>query len=128
MPFDKGKFISDFTGSGMEEGQAELLAENQASLFNQMVSRQDLEGLKQEMTEKMDASAKNLRREISEDGRKTRLLIDDVQRDVIRAEAKLEWRIKEGFETTDTRFNMLMVSNTLVTLTVIVFMFMLFRG
>jgi len=29
MPFDKGKFVSEFTASCMEEAQAELLAESQ---------------------------------------------------------------------------------------------------
>jgi hypothetical protein len=39
MPFDKGKFVSDFTESGMEEAQAELLAENQAVMLGQLASK-----------------------------------------------------------------------------------------
>ncbi len=50
MAFDKGKFISDFTQSGMEEAQAELLADKQADMFRQFSTKQDLAegGLRQQ--------------------------------------------------------------------------------
>ena len=35
MAFDKGKFIADFTQSGMEETQAELLPDKQADMFGE---------------------------------------------------------------------------------------------
>ena len=50
MAFDKGKFISDFTQSGMEEAQAELLADKQADMFGQFSTKQNLAegGLRQQ--------------------------------------------------------------------------------
>ena len=113
MTFDKTKFLSDAAQSGMEETQAELLANNQADIVDKMVSQQDLEGL---------------RRDMNEQTQKTRLLIDDVHRDMRRSEAKLEWRINQGFEMVSHKFNALVVSNTAVILMVIGFMVYLFRG
>ena len=72
MAFDKDKFISDFTQSGMEEAQAELLADKQADMFGQFSTKQDLA---------------ELRRDMNEQPQKTRLLLDDVQSDMKQAEA-----------------------------------------
>ena len=51
MTFDKRKFISDFTQSGMEEAQAELLADNQADMLGQLSTKQDLTELRRDMNE-----------------------------------------------------------------------------
>lgn len=128
MPFDKGKFISDFTNTGMQEAQAELLAESQADMFNRMLSRQDLEGLKREVGTKIDDSNISIRRETSEESRKTRLVIDDVHGEVRRSEARLEASLKAGFASVNHRFNVLALSNTTVILAVIACMAYLFRS
>jgi len=113
MAFDKGKFIYDFTQSGMEEAQAELLADKQADMFGQFSTKQDLA---------------ELRRDMNEQTQKTRLLLDDVQSDMKQAEAKLEWRLNQGFAMISRKFNVLVVSNTTVIVSVIGFVVFLFRG
>jgi hypothetical protein len=128
MPFDKGKFISDFADSGMAEAQAELLAESQADMFNHMLSRQDLEGLRREMGERIDDSNISIRREMREESRKTRLVVDDVHGEVRRSEARLEGSLKAGFAGVNHRFNVLALSNTTVILAVIACMAYLFRS
>lgn len=139
MPFDKGKFVSDLTESGMEEAQAELLAENQAVMLGQLASKQDLEdmrtgflaeqvGLSHEIDGKIDEATSAVRREVNEQIQKTRLLIDDVQIDVRKTEAHLEGVMKTGFQTIDRKFSVLAVSNTTIILAVMGFMAFLFRG
>ena len=113
MIFDKSKFLSDAALSGMAEAQAELLASNHEAMFVGMVSSKDLEGL---------------RRDMNEQTKKTRLLIDDVHRDMRRSDANLEWRINQGFDMVSRKFKALVVSNTAVILAVISFMVYLFRG
>ena len=113
MAFDQGKFISDFTQSGMEEAQAELLADKQADMFGQFSTKQDLA---------------ELRRDMNEQTQKTRLLLNDVQSDMKQAEAKLEWRLNQGFAMISRKFNVLVVSNTTVIVSVIGFVVFLFRG
>ena len=138
MPFDKGKFISDFTESGMEEAQAELLAENQAKLMGQLPSKADIAamqsgfeaeqaGLRDELDSKIANATSTLRREVNEQVQKTRLLIDDVQVDVRKTEAHLEVVMKTGFATMDRKFNMLAFSNTAVVVFAMLFMAFLFR-
>lgn len=139
MPFDKDKFVSDFTASGMEEAQAELLATKQAGLVSQLPSKQDLAalrssfeaeqaGLRREIDTKIVEAASAVRREVSEQIQKTRLLIDDVQTDIRKSEARLEGLMKSGFTAMDYRFNVLAVSNMLVIVFVMAFMAFLFRG
>ena len=113
MAFDKGKFISDFTQSGMEEAQAELLADKQADKFGQYSTKQDLAVL---------------RRDMNEQTQKTRLLLDDVRGDVRKTEARLEGALKTGFASINHRFNMLAIGNTTVIVVIIGFMVFLFRG
>ena len=138
MPFDKGKFISDFTDSGMEEAQAELLAENQADLMGQLPSKADISsmqsgfeaeqaGLRRELDGKITAATDKLRREVNEQIQKTRLLIDDVQVDVRKTEAHLEGGMKTGFATMDRKFNIIAYSNTAAVVSAMVFMAFLFR-
>ena len=57
----------------------------------------------------------------------TRGLIDDVQKDVRRAEAKLEWRIKTGFVMVNHKVNVPALTNTSVIIDVMGFMYFLFR-
>jgi len=139
MAFDKGKFVSEFTESGMEEAQAELLAENQANMFGRLASKQDLAdmqtglaaeqaGLRQEIDGKINEASNAVRREVSLQIQKTRLLIDDVQTDVRKTEAHLEGVMKKGFTTMDNKFNTLAYSNTAVIIFVIGLMAYLFRG
>lgn len=139
MPFDKGKFVSDFTESGMEEAQAELLAENQASMLGQLPTKQDLAdlksgfeadqaGLSREIDGRILDAANAVRREVSEQIQRTRLLIDDVQTDVKQTEARLEGVMKSGFAAMDHKFNVLAFSNTAVVIAVMLFMAFLFRG
>jgi SMC interacting uncharacterized protein involved in chromosome segregation len=138
VPFDKGKFISDFTDSGMEEAQAELLAENQADLMGQLPSKADISsmqsgfeaeqaGLRRELDGKITAATDKLRREVNEQIQKTRLLIDDVQVDVRKTEAHLEGVMKTGFATMDRKFNIIAYSNTAAVVSAMVFMAFLFR-
>ena len=75
---------------------------------------------KQDLTE--------LRRDMNEQTQKTRLLIDDVQVDVRRTEARIEGALKAGFAAINHRFTMLALSNTTVIVMVIGFMVFLFRG
>ena len=107
MAFDKGKFISDFTQSGMEEAQAELLADRQADMFGQFATKQDLA---------------TLRRDINEQTQKTRLLLDDVRVDARKTEARLEGALKVGFAAINQRFSLLVVSNTAVIMMAFAFM------
>ena len=113
MAFDKGKFISDFTQSGMEEAHAELLADKQADMFGQFSTKQDLAAL---------------RRDMNEQTQKTRLLLDDVRGDVGKTEARLESMLKTGFAAVNHRFNMLAIGNTTVIVAIIGFVVFLFRG
>lgn len=113
MAFDKSKFISDFTQSGMEEAQAELLADKQADMFGQFATKQDLV---------------TLRLDIDEQTQKTRFLLDDVRGDVRKTEARLEGALKTGFGVINQRFNLLVVSNTAVIMMAFAFMAFLFRG
>lgn len=139
MPFDKGKFISDFTKSGMEEAQAELLDENQADMMGQFPTKQDLAALqsgfqneqasfRDELDSKIANATAALRREVNEQIQKTRLLIDDVQVDVRKTEAHLEGVMKTGFGTMDRKFNLIAFCNMAVVISAMVFMAVLFRG
>ena len=139
MAFDKGKFISDFTQSGMEEAQAELLANKQADMFGQFSTKQDLaalhsglqdeqESLRRELDSKIGDAKDQLRREANEQAQKTRLLLDDVRGDVRKTEARIEGALKTGFAAINHRFNVLVVSNTTVIVAVIGFVVFLFRG
>ena len=113
MAFDKSKFISDFTQSGMEEAQAELLADKQADMFGEFSTKQDLAVL---------------RRDMNEQTQKTRLLLDDVRGDVRKTEARIEGALKTGFAAVNHRFNMLAIGNTTVIIAVICFLVFLFRS
>lgn len=113
MAFDKGKFIADFTQSGMEEAQAELLADKQADMFGEFSTKQDLAVL---------------RRDMNEQTQKTRLLLDDVRGDVRKTEARIEGALKTGFAAVNHRFNMLAIGNTTVIVAVIGFLVFLFRS
>ena len=113
MAFDKGKFIADFTQSGMEEAQAELLADKQADMFGEFSTKQDL-GV--------------LRRDMNEQTQKTRLLLDDVRGDVRKTEARIEGALKTGFAAVNHRFNMLAIGNTTVIVAVIGFLVFLFQS
>jgi hypothetical protein len=138
MPFDKGKFVSDFTASGMEEAQAELLAKNQADMLGELASKQDIADLqngfqadqtdlRQEFDDKISEASDAMRREVNEQVQKTRLLIDDVQCDARKTEARLEGVLKQGFAAVNHRFNVLAASNTAVIVMVMVFMYLLMR-
>ena len=113
MAFDKGKFIADFTQSGMEEAQAELLADKKADMFREFSTKQDLAVL---------------RRDMNEQTQKTRLLLDDVRGDVRKTEARIEGALKTGFAAVNHRFNMLAIGNTTVIVAVIGFLVFLFRS
>ncbi len=135
MPFDKGKFVSDFTDSGMEEAQAELLADNQASLLGQLAEKQDIAELQEKLSaerrvldEKISDAADIMRREVNDQTQKTRLLIDDVQSDVKKTEARLEGLVRSGFAMVNSKFNVLALSNTAVIISVIGFMYFLMQG
>ena len=145
MPFDKGKFVSEFTASGMEEAQAELLAESQANMLGQLPSKQDLVNLetgfkaeqadlRREFDGKINNATDTLRREVNDQTQKTRLLIDDVHSDIRKTEARLHGALKAGFAVVNSKFNVLAISYTIVILAVMAFMafmaFMvyLFRG
>lgn len=139
IPFDKGKFVSYITASGMAEAQAELLAENQANMFQSLASKQDIAdmnnglkaehiGLRQELDAKIIEATNMVRREVNDQIQSTRLLIDDVQADVRKSEARLEGAMKNGFAAMDHKFNVLAVSNMAVIIAVMVFMAFLFRG
>ncbi len=109
MAFDKGKFIADFTQSGMEEAQAELLADKQADVFGEFSTKQDLAVL---------------RRDMNEQTQKTRLLLGDVRK----TEARIEGALKTGLAAVNHRFNMLAIGNTTVIVAVIGFLVFLFRS
>ncbi len=139
MAFDKDKFVTDFTDKGMEESQAQLLAANQADILLQLASKQDVasmqgsfaserKGLRRDMDGKITVAAHAMRREMSEQTQKTRQLIDDVQTDVKRTEARLDGTLKRGFAVVNAKFNVLALSNTAVVLSVIGFMYFLMRG
>ena len=113
MAFDKGKFIADFTQSGMEEAPAELLADKQADMFGEFSTKQDLAVLRHDMNEQTQ---------------KTRLLLDDVRGDVRKTEALIEGALKTGFAAVNHRFNMLAIGNTTVIVAVIGFLVFLFRS
>jgi hypothetical protein len=68
-----------------------------------------------------------MRREVNEQVQKTRLLIDDVQGDARKTEARLEGALKQGFAAVNHRFNVLAASNTAVIVMVMVFMYLLMR-
>lgn len=69
-----------------------------------------------------------MRRELNEQVQKTRFLIDDVQSDVKKTEARLEGLLRLGFASVNYKFNVLAFSNTAVIITVVVFMYFLMRG
>jgi hypothetical protein len=139
MSFDKKKLVADYAGSGMEEAQAELLAENQVSMYEQLSTKKDLTdlqngfraeqtSLREEFDAKLSDATTALRREVNEQIQKTRLLIDDVQIDVRKTEAHLEGVMKTGFMGMDKKFNLLAFSNTVVVIFLTLFMAFLFRG
>ncbi len=135
MPFDKGKFVTDFIDRGMQEAQAELLADNQVGLLGQLAEKQNIAGLQEKFTverrlldKKISDAADIMRREVNDQTQKTRLLIDDVQTDVRKTEARLEGVVKSGFSMVNSKFNVLTISNTVVVLAVIFFMYFLMQG
>jgi hypothetical protein len=139
MSFDKKKLVADYADSGMEEAQAELLAENQVSMYEQLSTKKDLTdlqngfraeqtSLREEFDAKLSDATTALRREVNEQIQKTRLLIDDVQIDVRKTEAHLEGVMKTGFMGMDKKFNLLAFSNTVVVIFLTLFMAFLFRG
>ena len=128
MAFDPNKFVTAVTGHGMQEAQAELLAQTQVDLIGYVASREDVKNLRLELDEKLVKASQDMRREVNLQTQKTRLLIDDVQVDVKKAEARLEGALKTGFATVNYKFNLLAVSNTTVILAVMGFMFFLLRG
>lgn len=139
MRFDKKKLVADYAGTGMEEAQAELLAENQASMYEQLSTKKDLTdlqngfraeqmSLREEFDAKLSDATTALRREVNEQIQKTRLLIDDVQIDVRKTEAHLEGVMKTGFMGMDKKFNLLAFSNTAVVIFLTLSMAFLFRG
>jgi len=143
MAFDKKQFASDMADSGMEEMQAELLgdklSDNQDAMLSQVASKQDITdlrggfgsdhaSLRVELDGRIVSATNELRREFSEQTQKTRLQIDDMQGGIRQAEARLEWRLKDGFGSVNHKFNMLTLSNTAVVLAVMGFMFFLLRG
>ena len=117
----------------MEEAQADLLFDNQTKLFDHVPSKKDLAdmqtsiqvqqtNLRHEIDGKIDEASNAMRRELNEQVQKTHFLIDDVQSDVKKTEARL------GFASVNYKFNVLAFSNTAVIITVVVFMYFLMRG
>ena len=123
MPIDKDKSGSETTESGLEEAQGAYSAPSASAPVN----RQDFEGLRHELDGRIVDVGVDLHREMNEQKQLTRGLIDDVQKDVRCAEAKLEWRIKTGFAMVNHKFNVLALSNTSVIIAVMGFMYFLFR-
>lgn len=139
MAFKKSEFISDAMKAGMEEAQADLLFDNQTKLFDHVPSKKDLTdmqtsiqvqqtNLRHEIDGKIDEASNAMRRELNEQVQKTRFLIDDVQSDVKKTEARLEGLLRLGFASVNYKFNVLAFSNTAVIITVVVFMYFLMRG
>lgn len=127
MAFDPRKFVTAVKATGMQESQAELLAATQIDILGYVVSREDMKTLRLEMDEKLVSASQDMRREVNEQTQKTRLLIDDVQVDVKKAEARLDGALKTGFSSMNHKFNVLAVSNTIIILAVMGFMFFMLR-
>ena len=77
--FDSYGYVKRMTGGGFNEQQAEALAAEQADLLNNLVTRQDLDGLRDDI--RKDMATKDMLEEVKRD-MVTKDMLEEVKRDM----------------------------------------------
>ena len=119
MPFDKDKFISQATVGGMNESQATFLADQMGM---QSLGQADLEGLERKLRSEFGILIGELRSEVEYGATLTRVQVDDLGKDFIRMEARVEGHLKTSFTSLQRTLYASSAFNTLTTLSAVTFL------
>ena len=119
MPFDKDKFISQATVGGMNESQATFLADQMGM---QSLGQADLECLERKLRSEFGILIGELRSELEHGATLTRVQVDDLGKDFIRMEARVEGHLKTSFTSLQRTLYASSAFNTLTTLSAVTFL------
>lgn len=119
MAFDKDKFISQATAGGMAESQAEFLADQ---MELRAVGPEDLRALEDRLRNEFTNSIHVLESDVIERATLARVQIDDLARDFIRMEARVEGQLKTSLSALRRALYASSAFNTLTTLSAVTFL------
>lgn len=120
MVFDKDKFISQATAGGMAESQAAFLADQ---MDLRAVAPEDLHALEERLRTEFTNSIHVMDGKVEERATLARVQIDDLARDFVRMEARVEGTLKSALGGLRRAHYAGSAFNTLTTLSAIIILF-----
>ena len=119
MPFDKDKFITQARAGGIEENQAEFLAEQMDA---KTVQPEDLQALENRLRSQLTDTADALRDEAEARAVLARVQMDDLTKDFSKMEARVEGSLRNSFVALQRALYASSAFNTLTTLSAVTFL------